>query len=138
MKPSKTKLGHKIQQYLLERRYPVEQLAAEMGITGDGLSNLIHGRRRFKDETLKKLAATPIFKEGNFTLSRLKAYRAIDEYSLEEIVLALAVCVRQGELADLDACFFDNLHQELERENFPLSLADKKNALVALIQQDQS
>lgn len=138
MKPSSTKLGLKIQQLLLEKRLQVDDLASAMGITADGLSNLIHGRRRFKDDTLEKLADTPIFKDSGITVTKLKAWRAMDEYSFEEIILALIEYVRQGEIDRLNTDFFLRFQDEMETGGFPADLAGKKRALLTLIQEDHS
>jgi len=129
-------LGHKIQQYLLARQFQVENLASQMGITPDGLSNLIHGRRRFKDDTLAKLAHTPIFQEGDITLARLKAYRAMDDYTFEELILALLEYVRQGQIDQLPPDFFDTIRQELTRGGMPSAVVSKQHALLELMQQD--
>lgn len=136
VKPSKHKLGHKIQQYLLARQFQVENLASQMGITPDGLSNLIHGRRRFKDDTLAKLSNTPIFQEGDISLARLKAYRAMDDYTFEELILALLEYVRQGQIDQLSPDFFETLRQELARGGMPSAVASKQHALLELMQQD--
>jgi len=133
MKPSMTKLGLEIQLYLMRQGKAVELVAEQMGITPDALSNLIHGRRRFKDETLARLAETAIFREGGFTLSRLKALRALDEYGLEELILAVAEAVRQGEIERLPHGFFEPIRQEMDRDGFPPTLADKRLALLALL-----
>ena len=138
MKPSKTKLGLKVQQILLESRLQVDDLAAAMGMTADGLSNLIHGRRRFKDDTLKKLADTPIITRSGVTLEKLKAYRAMDEYSFEEIILALIEYVRQGAIDRLPSDFFHRFQNEVESGGFPSDLAGRKRALLSLMQEDPS
>ncbi len=136
MKPSKHKLGHKIQQYLLASQVQVEHLAVQMGITPDGLSNLIHGRRRFKDLTLEKLSQTPIFQTGDLSLARLKSYRAMDDYTFEELILALLEYVRQGEIDRLPPDFFEGLRRELTRGELSSSLALKQHALLELMQPD--
>ncbi len=138
MKPSETKLGLEIQLFLLKQGIQIEDLARQMGITADGLSNLIHGRRRFRDDTLQRLASTPVFLQGNFSLSRLKALRAMDEYRFEELMLALVECVKQGEVERLPEDFFRQFQDELERAGFPPALADRKHALLALVQESQS
>ncbi len=134
MKQSPKYLGHQIQLYLLRRGVQVEDLAREMAMTAEGLSNLIHGRRRFRDETLERMAKTAIFREGGFTLHRLKALRAMDEYDLAELVLAIAEHVRNGEIERLPEDFFVQLRQELNRNGFPPALSDKGHALFELIQ----
>lgn len=138
MKPSITKLGLEIQLFLMRQGIPVETVAEQMGITADALSNLIHGRRRFKDETLARLAATATFQQGAFTLSRLKALRALDEYGLEELILAVAEAVRQGEIERLPNDFFEMIRHEMDRDGFPPMLADKRLALLALLPADPS
>ena len=133
MKSSGTKLGLEIQMFLLRQGKSVEDVAEQMGITGDALSNLIHGRRRFKNETLERLAKTAIFKHGGFTRMRLMALRALDEYDLGQLVLAVAEAVRQGEIERLDGDFFEPIRREMDREGFPPTLADKRLALLALL-----
>ncbi len=93
MKASTTHLGHKIQQFLLENRAQLDDVATEMLISPDSLSNLIHGRRRFKDETLQRLAATSLFKKNEFSYETLKAYRALDEYTPDELAQAVAIAI---------------------------------------------
>lgn len=138
MKPSDKKLGLEIQLFLLRNSMQIEELAQQLGITGDALSNLIHGRRGFKNETLEKLANTPAFRSGGPTLSQLRALRAVDEYSFEELILALIEAIKQGEIERLPRDFFQNLQAGMERDGIPPSLASKKHALLALIQEDPS
>ena len=136
MKPSEKKLGLAIQLFLMRNGLQIEDLAHQMGITGDGLSNLIHGRRGFKNETLEKLANTPAFRENGPTLAQLRALRAIDEYSFEELILALIEAIKQGEIERLPKDFFQSLQSTLERDGIPPSLASKKHALLALLEED--
>jgi transcriptional regulator with XRE-family HTH domain len=138
MKPSEKKLGLEIQLFLMRHGMQTEDLARQMGITADALSNLIHGRRGFKNETLVKLADTPAFKEGGVTLAQLRAYRAMDDYGFEELILALVEYVKQGAIEHLPKDFFARLRATMERDGFPPGLADKKHALLALIQEDPS
>lgn len=138
MKPSAKKLGLEIQLLLLRQGLQTEDLARQLGITPDALSNLIHGRRGFKNETLVKLAATPAMQEGGMSLSQLRALRAMDEYSLEELILAMVEYIKQGEIERLPADFFEHFRATLEHQGFPATLADKKRALLALIQEDPS
>lgn len=134
MKPSGKKLGLELQLYLMRQGVAVEELAQQLGITPDGLSNLIHGRRRFRDETLERLAQTPLLQQGNFTLARLKALRAMDEYGFEELVLALLMYVQQGEIDRLPPDFFDALQAELGQGG---SAGDKSHALLSLMRSGQ-
>lgn len=120
MKPSAYFLGQEIQYYLLRHSVSLEQLSEETGISQEGLSNLIHGRRRFKDETLQKLAGSATFNKGGFTLRRLKALRAMDEYELSELVLAVLEHIKQGRLDTLPDDFFEPLVQELSRAGVPV------------------
>ncbi len=138
MKPSEKKLGLAIQLFLMRSGLQIEDLAQQMGITGDALSNLIHGRRGFKNETLEKLANTPAFREGGPSLHQLRALRAIDEYTFEELILALIEAIKQGEIERLPKDFFQTLQATMERDGIPPSLASKKHALLSLIQEDPS
>lgn len=138
MKPSDKKLGLAIQLFLMRNGIQIEDVARQMGITGDALSNLIHGRRGFKNETLVKLANTTAFQEGQFTLAQLRALRAMDDYSFEELLLALVEYIKQGEIERLPKDFFQSLQATLERDGFPPTLANKKHALLSLIQEDPS
>ncbi len=136
MKPSEKRLGLAIQLLLMRNGLQIEELAQQMGITGDALSNLIHGRRRFKDDTLVKLANTSTLQEEGLTLSQLRALRAVDEYRFEELILALVEYIRQGEIERLPKDFFQNLQASMERDGVPPSLASKRHALFSLIQED--
>lgn len=136
MKPSEKRLGLAIQLLLMRNGLQIEELAQQMGITGDALSNLIHGRRRFKDDTLVKLANTPALQEEGLILSQLRALRAVDEYRFEELILALVEYIRQGEIERLPKDFFQNLQATMERDGVPPSLASKRHALFSLIQED--
>lgn len=136
MKPSEKRLGLAIQLLLMRNGLQIEELAQQMGITGDALSNLIHGRRRFKDDTLVKLANTPTLQEEGLLLSQLRALRAVDEYKFEELILALVEYIRQGEIERLPKDFFQNLQASMERDGVPPSLASKRHALFSLIQED--
>ncbi|MCE3233829.1 MAG: hypothetical protein K0Q50_9 [Vampirovibrio sp.] len=138
MKPSDKKLGLAIQLFLMRNGLQIDDVAKQMGITGDALSNLIHGRRGFKNETLEKLAETPAFKNSPFSLNKLRALRAMDEYPFEELILALVEYIKQGEIERLPKDFFQRLQATLEGEGFPPTLASKKHALLALIQEDRS
>ena len=138
MKPSERKLGLAIQLFLMRQGLQIEDLAKQMGITGDGLSNLIHGRRGFKNETLEKMANTSAFLEGGMTLTQLRALRAMDEYSFEELILAMMEYIKQGEIERLPKDFFQRLQTAMEQEGFPPTFANKKNVLLALIQEDPS
>jgi len=115
MKPSDTLLGHEIQLFLVRQGATLEALASQMAISQEALSNLIHGRRRFKDETLRRLAATPLFVSGCFSESRLRALRAVDEYAMSDLVLAVVELVKRGGLDSLPDEFFDDIRQELSR-----------------------
>lgn len=132
MKPSQQKLGLMIQKYLLENRLTIDDLAEELQINPDSLSNLIHGRRRFKDATLEKLANTSIFKQGGFTYQRLRAYRAVDDYQAEELILALAEYAKDGKLNTLDRHFTDNIENLLTWGGFPPVAHPHKPALIQL------
>jgi transcriptional regulator with XRE-family HTH domain len=138
MKPSPKKLGLAIQLFLIRQGLQIEDLAQQMNITSEALSNLIHGRRGFKNETLEKLAATPALKEGGLTLSQLRALRAMDEYSFEELILAMVEYIKQGEIERLPKDFFQRFHDSLEQGGFPQALLGKKHALLALIQENHS
>ena len=133
MKASPKKLGFAIQLYLLKQGVSVDQLAQEMGLNADSLSNLIHGRRKFKNDTLARLADTPTFQKGQFSLNRLRAFRAMDEYNMEELLLAILEFIRQGEVDDLDESLFQRLRQELELAEFPASFQEKRRKLLELM-----
>lgn len=137
MKPSDKKLGLAIQLFLMRNGLQIDDVARQMGITGDALSNLIHGRRGFKNETLEKLADTPAFKDSHLSLTQLRALRAMDDYAFEELLLALVEYIKQGEIERLPKDFFQRLQATLEREGFPPTLASKKHALLSLIQEDR-
>ncbi|HEY9686450.1 MAG TPA: helix-turn-helix domain-containing protein [Coleofasciculaceae cyanobacterium] len=124
--------------FLMRHGMQIEDLARQMGITADALSNLIHGRRGFKNETLVKLANTPAFKDGGVTLSQLRAYRAMDEYGFEELILAMVEYVKKGAVEHLSKDFFARFRSTMEQNGFPPALADRKHALLALIQEDPS
>ncbi len=134
MKPSDSHLGQALQLYLIKQGHQIDELARQLEITSEGLSNLIHGRRRFRDETLERLAETAIFKAGSFSLQRLKALRAMDEYSLSELILSVLEYIKKGEVERLPSDFFHQLQEELERNGFPPALAQKKHALLEIIQ----
>ncbi len=134
MKPSETHLGQAIQLFLIKQGYQIDALARQLEITSEGLSNLIHGRRRFRDETLERLAQTPIFQQGQFSFQRLKALRAMDEYCLNELILAVVEYVKSGEVERLPKDFFVQFQEELDRNGFPPALADKRHALLEIIQ----
>ncbi len=138
MKPSDRKLGLAIQLFLMRNNMQIEDLARQMGITGDSLSNLIHGRRGFKNETLERLANTPALKEGGMSLTQLRALRAIDEYSFEEVVRAMMEYVKQGEIDRLPKDFFEQILSSMEQDSFPPTFANKKLALLSLLQKDHS
>lgn len=124
--------------YLIQQGLQIDDLAQQMGITGDSLSNLIHGRRGFKDETLEKLANTPALRKGELSLQRLRALRAMDEYSFEELILAMVEYIKLGEIERLPKNFFQQFRETLEQEGFPKALLNKKRALLALVQEDPS
>ena len=115
MKPSDTLLGHEIQLFLVRQGATLEGLASQMGMSQEALSNLIHGRRRFKDDTLRRLAATQLFTLGCFSETRLKALRAVDEYAMSDLVLAVVELVKRGALDSLPDEFFDDIRQDLSR-----------------------
>lgn len=138
MKPSERKLGLAIQLFLMRNGLQIEDLAKQMGITGDGLSNLIHGRRGFKNETLEKLANTAALKAGGFGLTQLRALRAVDEYSLEELVWAMMEYIKQGEIDRLPKNFFQQILTSMEQDGVPPTFASKKHALLSLLQEDPS
>ncbi|MEB3245539.1 MAG: helix-turn-helix transcriptional regulator [Vampirovibrionales bacterium] len=132
MKKSSTYLGQAIQFFLLKHGASMDLLASQMNISPDSLSNLIHGRRRFKNETLVKLAKTPLMASGEMTLTKLKAMRVMDEYSFEELLHALVEFIRQGSIEALADDFFVQFQAEIERIDPPASLAHKKLALLEL------
>lgn len=136
MKPSQQKLGLMIQKYLLENRLTIDDLAEELGVNPDSLSNLIHGRRRFKDDTLQRLAATKIFQQGDFTYRRLRAYRAVDDYTPEELILALAEYAKDGEFNHLPEDFVQHVDQHLLWGGFPAKYTSHKEMLRQLVMQD--
>ena len=115
MKPSDTLLGHEIQLFLVRQGATLEGLASQMEVSQEALSNLTHGRRRFKDDTLRRLAETPLFVAGCFSQSRLKALRAVDEYAMSELVLAVVELVKRGALDTLPNEFFDEIRHDLSR-----------------------
>lgn len=134
MKASEKILGQELQVFLLRQGKPLEALAQQMKMTSEGLSNLIHGRRRFKDDTLKRLSETAIMKEGEFSLQKLKALRAMDEYSMSELVLAVVEFVKRGEIERLPADFFDQIRHELDQNSLPPGLARKRRELIELVE----
>lgn len=133
MKASTKKLGLAVQLFLLQQRVSLDQLAQEMGMNPDSLSNLIHGRRNFRDATLRRLAATTIFEQGQFTVKRLKALRAMDDYPFDELIMAVLEGVRQGEVEKLPSDFFATLEAEFHREGLPLALQEKQRVLLELV-----
>lgn len=135
MKSSKQKLGLAIQLFMIRNNIKTEDLAQQIGITGDALSNLIHGRRGFKNETLEKLANTPSFITGGMSLTYLRALRAMDEYTLEELIIAMTEYIREGGIENLPPNFSGQLQENLEREGFPPNFASRKKALLSLLQQ---
>jgi len=137
MKPSSKKLGQEIQLFLLRQGYQVEDLAKEMGITSEGLSNLIHGRRRFKDATLSRLAAASLVKKGGLTVEKLKAFRAMDEYEVNELLLALLEFIKSGALDRLSETVMTQIQDELFSPAFPAMMADKRQILMALLKINQ-
>jgi transcriptional regulator with XRE-family HTH domain len=138
MKPSEKKLGLAIQLFLIQHGLQIDDLAQQMGITSDALSNLIHGRRGFKNETLEKLANTPALQAGRLTLRQLRALRAMDEYRFEELILALVEYIKQGEIEHLPKDFFQYFQNSLEYGGIPQALLNKKHALLELIQENPS
>lgn len=132
MKPSQLKLGLMIQKYLLENRLTIDDLADELEINPDSLSNLIHGRRRFKDDTLKRLADTQIFKQGDFSYERLRAYRAVDDYTPEELLLALTEYAKDGKLDELSKQFTNNFDTQMIWGGFPSKANHHKPTLLSL------
>ncbi len=120
MKPALSHLGQEIQVFLLRQGQQLDSVATQMGMSPVGLSNLIHGRRRFKDATLQRLAATNIFTEGGFTLHRLRALRAMDDYAVPELLLAVMEQIKRGQLQQLSPQSFQAIREELVRfENLP-------------------
>lgn len=136
MKPSEKKLGLAIQLLLMRNGLHIDDLARQMGITGDALSNLIHGRRGFKNETLTRLASCEAIRQGGMTLTQLRALRAMDEYTFEELVLAILEYIKQGELEQLPKDFLQRIERVMAEEGFPATLAGKKHALLTLIRED--
>jgi hypothetical protein len=135
MKASPLKLGLALQQFLMQQGSSLEALAAQMQMNPDSLSNIIHGRRRFRDVTLVKLAETPLFKQHHFTLRRLKALRALDDYTFDELVMALAEGIRLGELETTPQTLFDQLRAELQlsEADQPKHVAEKQHQLLKAI-----
>ncbi|MEB3206247.1 MAG: helix-turn-helix transcriptional regulator [Vampirovibrionales bacterium] len=132
MKRSPTQLGQALQFFLLKQGISMEALAVEMRISPDSLSNLIHGRRRFKNDTLINLASCAIVRNGGLTLSKLRALRAMDDYTFEEILLALTEFIRMGAVESLPDNFFQQFQANLELGEYPPAFASKKNALLSL------
>jgi transcriptional regulator with XRE-family HTH domain len=137
MKRSGTALGATIQRCLLDQGVSVDSLAREMSLNPDALSNLIHGKRRFHDETLQVLAQTTPIQEAELSLDKLKALRLLDEYAFEVVVLALVEAVRRGVLDRLPEDFFDLIRLELNRDGFPPSLGEAPRTLLELMQAGQ-
>jgi transcriptional regulator with XRE-family HTH domain len=81
-------LGQLMQQTLLNAGINQYEFAKALNVSPDGLSNLIHGRRRFSDDMLGLISANPIFQHQQLTLAYLKALRACDDYTKEELALA--------------------------------------------------
>jgi transcriptional regulator with XRE-family HTH domain len=138
MKPSDRKLGLAIQLFLMRQSMQIEELAKQMGITGEALSNLIHGRRGFKNETLTKLANTEAFRQGGPSLTQLRALRAMDEYAFEELLWAIMEYIKQGEIDRLPPNFFQQILEAMEKDGVPPAFASKKHALRSLLQEDPS
>jgi len=132
MKRSPTHLGQALQFFLLRHGASMEMLANEMNISPDSLSNLIHGRRRFKNDTLVTLANTSVMQRGGLTLTKLRALRAMDDYSFEEVLQAMAEFIRMGAVESLPDNFFQQFQAELELGEHPPALAHRKNALLSL------
>ena len=134
MKTSATYLGHALQLFLLNNGHQLDELAKQLHITSEGLSNLIHGRRRFKDDTLQRLSETPLLCNAGFSLQRLKALRAMDEYRFDELILAVLEYIKSGEVARLPEDFFSGFQKEIDQTAFPPDFLDKKRALLELVQ----
>ncbi len=115
MKPAASYLGQEIQVFLLRQGQLLDAVAQQMDMSPVGLSNLIHGRRRFKDATLERLANTAIFTEGGFTLPRLRSLRAMDDYTVPELLLAVMEQIKRGQLQQLSPAAFQQIRQELVR-----------------------
>lgn len=133
MKASSHKLGLTIQLCLMRQGLSLEALAQQLDMNADSLSNLIHGRRQFKDPLLKKLADTSIIRNGKLSLAKLRALRAMDSYSFEELLLAVLESLRQGAVEDLDEACFARLRAELALGGFPEDVSEKQAALLELI-----
>ncbi len=133
MKPSSKKLGQAIQLFLLKHGHQVEALASEMGITSEGLSNLIHGRRCFKNETLQRLANTSIMTNGGLGLNKLKALRAMDEYTMDELLIVLVEVVKSGQIDQVSLETQAQVKRELFNPDFPAAMADKRGVLLQLL-----
>ncbi|MGE0200046.1 MAG: helix-turn-helix domain-containing protein [Candidatus Melainabacteria bacterium] len=134
MKPAASTLGLKIQQIMLENRVSVEALAQDICMSPDSLSNLIHGRRRFKDDTLERIAATKAFVASGMTIQKLKAYRAMGDYDFPEIILAFLEYTIQGEVDKLPNEFFEHLGLDPEHKNLSEVLEGKSHLLKAYTQ----
>jgi hypothetical protein len=119
MKPSKHRLGKEIQLFLIRHGWQVDDMARALSMTADGLSNLIHGRRRFRDDTLARISMLPLFSENAFTLERLKALGAMEEYRFEELLLAVAEYIQQGASERLSTAYLSKIAVSL-RESIAL------------------
>jgi transcriptional regulator with XRE-family HTH domain len=115
MKPASSYLGQELQVFLLRQGAQLDELARQVGLSAVGLSNLIHGRRQFRDETLQRLSETPLLIDGGFTLRRLKALRAMDDYSMEELIVSVLEYVKADGVGGLPEEFFEEIQQELAR-----------------------
>jgi transcriptional regulator with XRE-family HTH domain len=133
MKPAETIIGQEIQYFLLQQGAQLDSLAKQMKLTSEALSNLIHGRRRFKDSTLVNMANTELFTNGNFSLKRLKALRAMGEYEMSELILAVLNYIKRGEVQHLPDDFFAELSIELKKGGFPQEFYEKQHMLLSLI-----
>lgn len=133
MKTAKNRLGYAIQLFLFQQGASLEQLAAEMGMNPDSLSNLIHGRRNFRNTVLERMANTPTFQAGDFSLRRLLALRSLDEYDFETLILAVLEAIRQGQVESLAPDWHEKLATELEKGDLTEGLQQRSRALLELV-----
>ena len=113
MKPSPLVLGLALQQLLVQQGITLDVLAHQMQMNPDSLSNIIHARRRFRDVTLEKLAKTEVCQKADLSLRRLKALRALDDYPVDVLALAITEAIRLDKLAGLSEELLTQLSNEL-------------------------
>ena len=82
MKPSDKKLGLELQLFLMRQGLWDRESGPADGHYGGWFVQSHPWTTGVQNETLEKMANTQILKDGGVTLPQLRAWRAVDEYSL--------------------------------------------------------